>query len=206
MTAIKIYGVPPSPFTRAVRLACREKGVDYELVPTRPGETAPLNPLGKIPMMKHGDFTLYESPAIVRYVDRTFEGPPLWPEDTKGSSLCDQWLSVVCDSMVQTALAGVIAPRFGIIPGTEEGIQAALKRSVKVVGIFDKHLADHRFLAGEQVSAADLFLVPIFFYFPEIPELKALLESSPNCGRWVREMGARPSVKATDPQFRGLNR
>jgi glutathione S-transferase len=205
MTAIKIYGVPPSPFTRAVRLACREKGIDYELVPTRPGETAPLNPLGKIPMMKHGDFTLYESPAIVRYVDRTFEGPPLWPEDTKGSSLCDQWLSVVCDSMVQTALAGVIAPRFGIIPGTEEGIQAALKRSVKVVGIFDKQLADHRFLAGEQVSAADLFLVPIFFYFPEIPELKALLESSPNCGRWVREMGARPSVKATDPQFRGLN-
>jgi hypothetical protein len=62
--------------------------------------------------------------------------------------------------MVQTALAGVIAPRFGII----------------------------------------------FFYFPEIAELKALAEASPNCGRWARDMGARPSIKATDPQFRGLNR
>jgi glutathione S-transferase len=79
--------------------------------------------------------------------------------------------------MVQTALAGVIAPRFGIIPGTEEGIQAALKRSERVVGIFDKHLANHRFLAGEAMTAADLFLVPIFFYFPEIPELKALAEA-----------------------------
>ena len=69
MAAIQIYGVPPSPFTRATRLAAREKGVEYELVPTRPGETAPLNPLGKIPMMKHGDFTLYESPAIARYID-----------------------------------------------------------------------------------------------------------------------------------------
>jgi glutathione S-transferase len=108
--------------------------------------------------------------------------------------------------MVQSALAGVIAPRFGIIPGTEEGIQAALKRSERVVGVFDRHLADHRFLAGDALTAADLFLVPIFFYFPEILELKALLESSPNCGRWVREMGARPSVTATDPQFRGLNR
>ena len=206
MATLQIYGVPPSPFTRAVRLACREKGVDYELVPTRPGETAPLNPLGKIPMMKHGDFMLYESPAIARYVDRTFDGPPLWPKDARGTSLCDQWLSVVCDSMVHSALAGVIAPRFGIIPGTEEGIQAALKRSERVVGIFDKHLADHRFLAGDAVTAADLFLVPIFFYFPEIPELKALLESSPNCGRWVHDMSARPSVKATDPQFRGLNR
>ena len=64
MAEIKIHGVPPSTFTRAVRLACREKGIDYELVPTRPGETAPINPLGKIPMMKHGDFTLYESTAI----------------------------------------------------------------------------------------------------------------------------------------------
>jgi glutathione S-transferase len=43
MATLQIFGVPPSPFTRAVRLACREKGVDYELVPTRPGETAPLN-------------------------------------------------------------------------------------------------------------------------------------------------------------------
>ena len=133
MASLQIFGVPPSPFTRAVRLACHEKGVDYELVPTRPGGTAPLNPLGKIPMMKHGDFTLYESPAIARYVDHTFDGPPLWPGDAKAASLCDQWLSVVCDSMVQTALAGVIAPRFGIIPGTEESIQAALKRTERVV-------------------------------------------------------------------------
>ena len=41
MAPIQIYGLPPSPFTRATRLAAREKGVDYELVPTRPGETAP---------------------------------------------------------------------------------------------------------------------------------------------------------------------
>jgi glutathione S-transferase len=206
VATIQIYGVPPSPFTRATRLAAREKGVEYELVPTRPGDTAPINPLGKIPMMKHGDFTLYESPAIVRYIDRTFDGPPLWPRDARAAALCDQWLSVVCDSMVQTALAGVIAPRFGIIPGTEESIQTGLKRTERVVGIVDKHLAGHRFLAGDAVTAADLFLVPIFFYFPEIPELKALAETSPNCGRWARDMGARPSVKATDPQFRGLNR
>jgi len=206
MATLQILGVPPSPFTRAVRLCCREKGVDYELVPTRPGETAPLNPLGKIPMMKHGDFALFESPAIARYIDRSFAGPPLWPADPKASSLCDQWLSVVCDLVVRSALAGVIAPRFGIIPGTEDSIQAGMKQTERVVGILDKHLADHRFLAGDSLTAADLFLVPIFFYFPEVAELKALAAASPNCGRWARDMGARPSVKATDPQFRGLNR
>ena len=70
--------------------------------------------------------------------------------------------------MVQATLAGVIGPRFGIIPGTEESIQASLKRAERVLGIVDKHLADHRFLAGEAVTAADLFLVPIFFYFPKL--------------------------------------
>ncbi len=99
MATLQIYGVPPSPFTRAARLACHEKGVDYELVSTPPGGTAPKNPLGKIPMMNHGDFTLFESQAIVRYVDHTFDGPPLWPKEAHAAALCDQWLSVVCDSM-----------------------------------------------------------------------------------------------------------
>ena len=157
-------------------------------------------------MMKHGDFMLYELPAIARYVDRTFDGPPLWPKDARGASLCDQWLSVVCDSMVHSRPGRRHRPAFRHHSRHRGGHPGRLKRSERVVGIFDKHLADHRFLAGDAVTAADLFLVPIFFYFPEIPELKALLESSPNCGRWVREMGARPSVTATDPQFRGLNR
>ena len=113
MATIQIYGVPSSPFTRATRLAAREKGVDYELVPTRPGETAPLNPLGKMPMMKHGDFTPYD-PA----------------------------------------------------------------------------------------TAADLFLAPVLFYFPDIPELRAIADSAPNCARWAREMAARPSAVATEPSFK----
>jgi glutathione S-transferase len=205
MATVEIHGVPPSPFTRAVRLACREKGVDYELVPTMPGNV-PLNPFGKIPVMKHGDFTLCESQAIARYIDRTFTGPALWPSDSKAAARVDQWLSIVCDSVVHSALAGVIAPRFGIIPGTEDSIRAGLERTERVVGILDRHLETSRFLAGDSVTAADLFLVPIFFYFPEIPELKALGDASPNCMRWAREMGARASVKATDPQFRGLNR
>ena len=83
MTAIKIYGVPPSSFTRTVRLACHEKGIDYELVPTFPGRMGALNPFQKIPAIRHGDLTLYESTAILRYLDRTFPGTKLWPEESQ---------------------------------------------------------------------------------------------------------------------------
>jgi len=57
MADFKIYGVPPSSFTRTVRLACHEKGIDYELVPMFPGQMGALNPFQKIPAIAHGDMT-----------------------------------------------------------------------------------------------------------------------------------------------------
>src|SRR5947199_10025596 len=96
MATIKIYGVPPSTFTRVVRLACHEKGIDYELVPTFPGTVEPINPFRKIPAMSHGELTIYESSAIVRYLDRVFPGPKLWPDDARQAAVVDQWVGAVC--------------------------------------------------------------------------------------------------------------
>ena len=62
MAVIRIHGVPPSSFTRTVRLACHEKGIDYELVPTMPSEVGPLNPFGKIPAITHDGLSLYGRP------------------------------------------------------------------------------------------------------------------------------------------------
>jgi glutathione S-transferase len=70
--------------------------------------------------------------------------------------------------MVQTALAGVIARRFGIIPGTEESIQASLRRAERVLGIVDEHLADHRFLAGEAVTRPISSWCRSFSIFPKL--------------------------------------
>ncbi len=113
MAAIKIHGVPPSTFTRTVLLACHEKGIDHELVPTMPSEITALNPFRKIPAITHGDLVLYESTAILRYFDRTLPGPKLWPEDSVGIARCDQWISAICDSLVNTALR-YMASRYDI--------------------------------------------------------------------------------------------
>lgn len=199
MAAIRIHGVPPSTFTRTVRLACHEKGIDYELVPTMPSEIAPLNPFCKIPAIAHDDLVLFESTAILRYLDRTFPGPRLWPEDSVGVAMCDQWVSAVCDSLVNAALR-YMASRFGFLPVPAEMQQKYLEKTREVVPIFDRQLGRTRFLAGEAMTAADLFLAPVLFYFPDIPELGAIADAAPNCARWARDMAGRPSVKATEPQ------
>jgi glutathione S-transferase len=201
MTAIKIHGMPPSTFTRTVRLACHEKGIDYELVPTMPSEITALNPFRKIPAVTHGDLVFFESTAILRYLDRTFAGPKLWPDDSAGIALCDQWVSAVCDSLVNAALR-YMASRYGFLPVPGEMQQQYLDKTREVVPIFDRQLGKTRYLAGDGVTAADLFLAPVLFYFPDIAELRAIADAAPNCVRWARDMSSRPSVKATEPQHK----
>jgi len=201
MASIKIHGLPPSTFTRTVRLGCHEKGIAYELVEAMPHSIDALNPFRKIPAITHGEVTLFESMAILRYLDRTFPGPKLWPEEAVAAALCDQWASAVCDSMVNVALR-YMAARFGFLPVPAEMAQKYLDKTAEVVPIFDRQLGRHRFLAGEALTAADLFLYPLYAYFPDIAELRAIADKAPNCDRWAREMAARPSVKATEPAFK----
>jgi glutathione S-transferase len=199
MADIKIYGVPPSSFTRTVRLACHEKGIDYELVPMFPGQLGALNPFQKIPVIAHGDMTLYESTAILRYLDRAFPGPKLWPEESHLAAQCDQWVSAVNDSLVNSALR-YLANHFGFLPVPQEMADKYLAKAREVVPVFDRRLGQSRYLVGDGVTAADLFLAPVVFNFPAIPGLKEIGEASPNLARWMREVSARPSMQATKPE------
>lgn len=199
MADIKIYGVSQSTFTRTVRLTCHEKGIDYELVPMLPGQMGALNPFQKIPAITHGDLTLFESTAIVRYLDRTFPGQKLWPHDSRQVALCDQWVSAVNDSLFNSALR-FLANHFGFLPVPQEMADKYLAKARDVVPVFDRQLGQSRYLVGDSVTAADLFLAPMMFSFRTVPGLKEISEAAPNLGRWMRDMSVRPSMQATEPE------
>ncbi len=199
MADLKIYGIPASTFTRTVRLACHEKGVDYELVPMMPGRMGALNPFEKVPAIAHGEVVLFESTAILRYLDRTFPGPKLWPQDSQPLALCDQWVSAVNDSLVNSALRLTIH-HLGYLRVPQEMAEMYLAKARDVVPVFDRQLGRTRYLVGDSVTAADLFLAPVAFGFPAVPGLKEIGEAAPNLGRWMRDMAGRPSMKATEPE------
>jgi glutathione S-transferase len=83
MTELEIIGASQSTFVRAARMVCEEKGVAYRHTPARPHspEVDYIHPFGKIPVMRYGDFHLFESKAIATFVDRAFPGPKLIPDD-----------------------------------------------------------------------------------------------------------------------------
>jgi hypothetical protein len=74
-----------------------EKGIDYEVVDASPHspEVNAIHPFGKLPVMRHGAFTLCESKAIATYLDRGFPGPALMPSDPREAALAEQWISLV---------------------------------------------------------------------------------------------------------------
>ena len=79
-----VYGPSLSTYTRTVRVVLEEKGVEYELKPVnimageaQGSEHTGRHPFGKVPAFEHDGFSLYETVAISRYIDRVFPGPSL---------------------------------------------------------------------------------------------------------------------------------
>src|ERR1043166_1074933 len=98
---MKLYGHPLSSCTRKVRLTAAEKNAPLDLVPVdlfsgehkQPAHLA-RHPFGVVPVLDDDGFLLYESRAIVRYLDARFAGPSLVPAEPRDRARMDQWLSV----------------------------------------------------------------------------------------------------------------
>ena len=93
----EIIGSSRSTYTRVVRMVCEEKGIDYVLTerPLGAPELAAIHPLGKMPVLRHGEVELFESKAIATYLDRVFPAPFVLPSEPRLLALTEQWVSLV---------------------------------------------------------------------------------------------------------------
>ena len=100
MSDLHLTGFADSVYTRAVRICLAEKGVSYEYVEVNPfseeGQTALAgqHPFGRVPVLRHAGFELYETVAILGYLDEVFEGPKLIPDDAKARARMRQVMSI----------------------------------------------------------------------------------------------------------------
>lgn len=206
MTDVVLYGFAHSSFTWSARIALEEKRVPYRLEPIEMWTEAhrALHPFKKIPILKHGDTTVFESSAIMRYADMMFDGPALQPADPMRRVRMEQWLSAHNDYFVKTILGVVIYQRI-IVPnflgGTpdEAAIAEAMPKVRELLAIIDGALAGSDHFAGPEVSLADFMYLPTLTHLAGLPEGRGLLDSYPNLKRWSAAMNVRASVVATQP-------
>jgi glutathione S-transferase len=205
MTDLTIYGFDASTYVRSVRMMCEEKGVAYGIVPLELGSTEHLrlHPFGKIPAVKHGDFVLYETAAIGRYVDAVFAGQSLQPADAKERAVMDRWLSAIPDYLYQVMIRELVWQRL-VVPSRggsadEAMIAGAVPKMAAQLDILEAGLADKGYLAGADVSLADLVLLPILTYVKMTPEGGPEVAKRPKLSAWYARMAERPSYAATLP-------
>lgn len=205
MTSVKLYGIPVSTCVWTSRMALHEKGVDYELVPHAPHspEQLAVHPFGRVPAMDHGAVRLFESSAIVRYVDEVFPGPELQPRDPVARGRMNQWISATMDYVYDAAVRRLIVPRLVVAPRGGPVDEAAIAANLPVLrrnlSIFDSALGESTWLAGDTFSAADLFLAPIVASLSFVPEGAKQLEGLDELNRWSAAVRARPSFGASAP-------
>ncbi len=204
MADIVVYGPPQSTYVRTARMALEEKGVahDLEEVDFRAAEYRKLHPFGRVPAFRHGDFRLYETTAIMVYVDGTFDGPPLQPKDIRPRTRMWQWISIIGDYFVSDITRRYIMEY--VFPSADgavdrDKIEAALPHVRHHLGIADRALAANPYLAGDAPTLADLLLAPIVSYVTTFPEGGELMAANPKLNRWFEAMSRRPSFIATAP-------
>ena len=207
MTDVTIYGPVMSTHVRTVRLTCAEKGVSHvvEEVDFRAESYRALHPFNRVPAMRHGDFVLFESGAIGRYVDRAFPGPALQPKDVKELARMDQWMSAISDYCYQAMIRECVIQRV-LVPmrggKTDEAmVKAAWPKIDYHLSVIENTLGKQQFLAGAALSLADLTLMPIIFYVKVQPEGGPLLAKHKGVSAWFDRLAARPSFGATMPEF-----
>lgn len=204
MSKLELFGFPQSTYVRTARFAAEEKGVDYELVAKEGLLDSPdyksLHPFSKIPCMRHGDFVLYETSAICRYIDLAFEGPALVPADPREAALMEQWISAINAYMDQPMIRVLVINRL-VKPGRGEtvddaAVMEALPKIDHQLRLLDAALQEHDFLAGNARSIADFFLIPIVGYLGMTAEGKERLAGRKGLGPWIERMQALPGYAA----------
>lgn len=205
MTEITVRFVPGSPFGRAVAGVLEEKGLPWRLIALRPGDHKnpaylALHPFGRMPLIEHGDFQLYETQAILRYVDRIAPKPPLTPADPRAEARMNQVMGILDWYLFPRSVAllfpRVVAPRLGL-PVDESGIPEALPQVKLCIDALSGILGAQDFMAGATPSLADFALAPHIDFLELAVEGREMLATHANLRAWLKRMNARPSLAST---------
>ncbi|HVM98086.1 MAG TPA: glutathione S-transferase family protein [Candidatus Acidoferrales bacterium] len=199
---LKLHHHPFSTFSRRVRIALIEKDIPCELIEVdmmarahRGPAYLALNPYGRVPTLEEDGFILYESTAILEYLEATHPTPPLVPSDARGRALVAMHMKL-CDIQMARQTGTIIFPR-RFLPKDrwdEAAMTQAKKEIEKHLEIVEQQLVGKEYLVGNRYSLVEVCYTPFV-------EFLGLMEITPPpaVAAWVQRMLDRPSAQQTKP-------
>ena len=204
---MKLYGNNFSFNSNKVRFAANAMGVSYEFITVdlaageqRKPEFLKINPTGRIPALADGDFMIFESVAISRYLaEKT--GSALYPKDLQKRSLTNQWLD-----FASIHIAGAMGKMFFNtlvykFVGAQKDVNS-LEEGRKFLNTFlasvENQLKQNPYLVGQEMTLADLNLLAIL----DPSEAVGFdLSAFPKVSAWRKQLQAQPFYQKVYPSF-----
>ena len=214
--SIELHWLSGSPYAWRVLLALELKGVTYEsrlhqlsTGELRSAEYLALNPRGRVPTLVDDGFVLYESLAILAYLDRKFPAPPLFGQSARETGLI--WRHIAeYTAYVDPATEALILPLyFGTAREHAASVKAAAATLHVELGRLEAALTEDSYLAGPSPSAADLVVYPHVKSIERAAGKEAARELAldllplsarwPRLGAWMARIEALPGYQKSYP-------
>ena len=207
-----IYGLPTSPFVFKVLVALAEKNIDFTLSPTLPekaakakGQTPSLefmaaSPLGKIPALRQGNFSIAESSVIVAYLDRKYPEHPLYPSQPEELAKV-LWFQQYGDEIIagvvhhKILFEKIVKPKLFGQPTNQAVLDEAVNDELpKILSYLENELKGKKWITGNQFTAADMAIGNHFVSLKQCG-IEITADKWPNLARYTKDLFARPSFK-----------
>lgn len=214
--AITFYWASGSPFSWRVLLALEHKRLAYEsqlLHIDRQEHQSPqmlkLNPRGRLPVLKDGDYVVFESLAVLYYLDAKYPERPIFGTSPEEAGVI---MRVICEFQAyaeQSALQIVDAICSGQIAREDGKPTEAMHVVAREARTLEGRLSKEQWIVGENYSAADMVIFPWLKLLLRVlgreqaAELGArflpIERNYPALARWIARIEALPNHDRTRP-------
>lgn len=194
---IRVYYAPPSIFGRKVLAVLEEKGLDYSIEKMNfatqdhlKPEYTKLNPNGEIPALVDEDFVVYESTAIIEYLNDEYPEPPLMPEDSASRARV-RMVEDYCDLHVYPAIVKCLIKK---MIKQEELTDADKAPVVQAFKRLEAYLGTQLYIAGA-FSLADCAVMPAIATLDVFPALQSAVSFGRPFQNYITSLKKRPGYK-----------
>lgn len=186
---LTIHGRATSSNVQAVMWLIGEMGLEHKRLDvggafggTQTPEYLAMNPMGQVPVVQDGALSMFESQAILRYLAAQYQAHALWPEDPAARAPIDQWMEWSKVSIAPAVIYKVFWQMVRVSAAERDHARVAegVTALKTLMAIADAQIARHGWLAGPQMSLADVsFGTQLFRYYEvdferaELPALRA---------------------------------
>ncbi len=200
-----LYEFALSPFVQKVKIALREKSIDFDrrngFDPAHRADFAQGNPRREVPLLVDGDIRIWDSTVILDYIDDRWPEPPLMPVDPAARAIA-RLLEELADTRLE-ALNFCIAEVMTFPEGEDAAAEAVVAASgaeiARLHGELAARLGDADYFGGAEPNRADISLLPHL-------NASRVMRNGPDSGSladWLNRMNSRPSVAATVGEIKG---